>query len=239
MKIISVVGTKDTGKTTLVVKIVRELVNRRFKVGTVKHVHGNLDLEGRDTWKHKEAGAELIIGSADETFLTLNERLELYEIINMIECVKKLDFLVVEGFKYSNYAKISVSDFNDEFTIKQVNAFEIEGDELKSLVDLIEERSYSKLPELNCKECGFERCKEFAKAVVKGEVAEKTCAMKKERNIELKIDGAAVPMNHFVQTFVRNTTIGMLSSLKGDELKDFEAKTIEVKIKGGTIEKTY
>jgi len=239
MKIISVVGTKDTGKTTLVVKIVRELVNRGFKVGTVKHVHGNLDLEGRDTWKHKEAGAKIVVGSADETFLTLNERLELYEIIDIIECMKKLDFLVIEGFKYSNYAKISVSDFSDEFTIKQVNTFEIGEDGLKSLVDLIEERSYSKLPELNCKECGFERCKEFAKAVVKGEIAEKKCAMKKEKSIEVKIDGAVVPMNPFVQTFVRNTTIGMLSSLKGDELKDFEGKRIEIKIKSGTIEKTY
>ena len=52
--------------------------------------------------------------------------------------------------------------------------------------------------------------------------------MKKERSIELKINGLSVPMNPFVQTFVRNTTIGMLSSLKGDELKDFEGKKIEL-----------
>lgn len=239
MKIISVIGTKDTGKTTLVVKIVDELVNRGFKVGTIKHVHGSLDLEGRDTWKHKEAGAELVVGSADETFFTLNERLELYEILNMIECMKKLDFLVIEGFKYSNYAKISVTDFKDEFTIKQVNALEINEDELKSLVDLIEERSYSKLPELNCKECGFERCKDFAKAVAKGEITEKACTMKKEKSMELKVDGVSIPMNPFVQTFVRNTLIGMVASLKGDELKDFEKKKIELVIKNGIFGKTY
>lgn len=239
MKIISVVGTKDTGKTSLVIKIIDELVNRGFKVGTIKHVHGSLDLEDRDTWKHKEAGAELVVGAAEETFFTLNERLELYEILNMIECMKKLDFLVIEGFKYSNYAKISVTDFKDEFTIKQVNAFEINENDLKSLVDLIEGRSYSKLPELNCNECGFVRCKDFAKAVVKGEVTEKTCVMKKEKCIELKIDGVSISMNPFVQTFVRNTTIGMLSSLKGDELKDFKGKKIELLIKNGDIGKTY
>lgn len=239
MKIISVVGTKDTGKTALVVKIVDELVKRGFKVGTIKHVHGSFDVEGRDTWKHKEAGAELVVGSAAETFFLLNERLELYEILTMVECMKKFDFLVIEGFKTSNYAKISVTDFKDEYTIKHVNAFEINENELKSLVDLIEERSYGKLPELNCKECGFERCKDFAKAVVKGEITEKTCTMKKEKNMELKVDGVSIPMNAFVQTFVRNTLVGMVASLKGDELTDFEKKKIELVIKSGIFGKTY
>lgn len=239
MKIISVIGTKDTGKTTLVVKIVEELVNRGFKVGTVKHVHGKFDVEGRDTWKHKEAGAELVIGSGDETFFLLNQRLELDNILTMTECMKNIDYLVVEGFKHSHYAKISVSLLDDEYIIKQVDPFTISDSNLKSLVNLIEERSYSRLPELNCGECGYDRCKDFAKAMVKGKITETACVMKKERSIKLKINGLSVPMNPFVQTFVRNTTIGMLSSLKGDELKDFEGKKIELTIKSGVIGKTY
>jgi molybdopterin-guanine dinucleotide biosynthesis protein B len=239
MKIISVIGTKDTGKTTLVIKIVEELVNRGFKAGTVKNIHGKFDVEGRDTWKHRDAGAELVVGSGDETFFLLNERLEIDDILTMVECMKKLDYLVVEGFKYSNYAKISVSSIDDDYIIKQVDPFEINDNELKSLVDLVEERSYSRLPEMNCGDCGYSRCKDFAKAMVKGEVAETACAMKKERSIELKIDGLSIPMNPFVQTFVRNTTIGMLSSLKGDELKEFESKKIEITIKSGSIGKTY
>ncbi len=239
MKIISVVGTKDTGKTTLVTKIIEELVNRDFDVGTIKHMHESFDVEGRDTWKHRKAGAELVIGSADETFFLLNESLELDNILTIIECMKKLDFLVIEGLKTSHYAKISVSSFEDEYTIKKVNVMEMDDNELKSLVNLIEERSYSRLPELNCNECGYERCKDFAKALAKGEVAENTCAMKKEKEIELKIDGLSIPMNPFVQTFVRNTIIGMISSLKGDELKDFESKKIELLIENGTLGKTY
>ncbi|MBI5680396.1 MAG: molybdopterin-guanine dinucleotide biosynthesis protein B [Methanobacterium sp.] len=231
MKIISVIGTKNTGKTTLVVKIVKELVNRGFKVGTIKHMHKSFDIEGKDTWEHQKAGAELVVGSADKTFFILNESLELKNILNMIECMKKLDFLVIEGLKTSNYAKISVSSFKDEYTIKNVNALEISDDELKSLVDLIEKRSYGRLPDLNCNDCGYGKCEDFAKAVVKGNEAESTCAMKKVKNIELKIDGNPIPMNKFVQNFVRNTTIGMISSLKGDELKDFEGKKIELMIK--------
>ncbi len=133
MKIISVVGTKDTGKTTLVVKIVKELVNRGFKVGTIKHMHETFDVEGRDTWKHKEAGAELVIGSGDETFFMINQRLDIENLLTRSECLLNLDIMVIEGFKFSNYAKISVSDFNDEFTIAKANAKEIDDKELKIL----------------------------------------------------------------------------------------------------------
>lgn len=239
MKIISVVGTKDTGKTTLVVKIVKELVNRGFKVGTIKHMHESFDVEGRDTWKHKEAGAELVIGSADETFFLINQKLDIENLLTRSECLLNMDFMVIEGLKYSNYAKISVSSFEDEFTIAKVNAKEIDDKGLKELVDLIEKRAYGILPYMDCKDCGFDSCKDMAIAAAKGETTEQVCVMKKMKNIELKIDGTPVPMNPFVQAFVQNTTIGMISSLRGDALKDFESKKIELIIKGGTIEKTY
>lgn len=239
MKIISVVGTKDTGKTTLVVKIVKELVNRGFKVGTIKHMHASFDLEGRDTWKHKEAGAELVIGSGNETFFLINQKFDIENLLTRSECLLNLDFVVIEGFKYSNYAKISVSDLEDDFTIAKVNAAEIDDKKLKKLVDLVEKRSYGILPYMDCKDCGFESCKDMAKAAVKGEVTEQICKMKKMRDIELKIDGELVPMNPFVQTFVQNTTLGMISSLRGEALKEFEGKKIELLIKGATIGKTY
>lgn len=239
MKIISVVGTKNTGKTTLVVKIVKELVNRGFKVGTIKHMHRSFDVEGRDTWKHKEAGAELVIGSADETFFLINQKLDIENLLTRSECLLNLDFMVIEGFKYSNYAKVSVSDFEDEFTISKVNAKEIDDKSLEELVDLIEERAYGILPYMDCKDCGYTSCKDMAEAVAKGKITEQACVMKKMKDIELKVDGKPVPMNPFVQTFVQNTTIGMISSLRGDALKDFENKKIELVIKGGTIEKTY
>jgi molybdopterin-guanine dinucleotide biosynthesis protein B len=239
MKIISVVGTKDTGKTTLVVKIVKELVNRGFKVGTIKHMHASFDVEGRDTWKHKEAGAELVIGSGDETFFLINQRLDIENLLTRSECLLNLDFMVIEGFKYSNYAKISVSYFEDEFTVTKVNAKEIGDKGLKELVDLIEERAYGVLPYMDCKDCGFESCKDMAKAAAKGEVTEQVCKMKKMKDIELKVDGEPIPMNPFVQTFVQNTTLGMISSLRGESLKDFEGKKIELLIKGGTIGKPY
>ena len=67
MKILGVAGTKNTGKTTLVTLIVSELVKRGYRVGTVKHTHHELDLEDKDTWKHREAGSELVVGSGENT----------------------------------------------------------------------------------------------------------------------------------------------------------------------------
>lgn len=234
MKIISVVGTKDTGKTTLVVKIIKELVNRGYKVGSIKHMHKSFDVENKDTWKHKEAGSELVIGSADETFFLIDKNLDIENLLTRSECLIKLDFMVIEGFKYSNYAKISISDFEDQFTIAKVKAKEIGDGELKKLLDLVEKRAYGILPYMNCKDCGFESCKDMAKAVANGEVEENLCVMKKINKIILKVDEKPVPLNPFVQKFVQNTTMGMISSLRGEELKDFEGKKIELMIKGDT-----
>ncbi len=231
MRIISVVGTKDTGKTTLVVKIIKELVNRGYKVGSIKHMHKSFDVENKDTWKHKEAGSELVIGSADEAFFLMNKILDIENLLTRSECLINLDFMVIEGFKYSNYAKISVSDFEDQFTIAKVNPKEIDDIKLKKLLDLVEKRAYGILPYMDCKDCGFESCKDMARAVANGEVEEQICVMKKINEIVLKVDEKPIPLNPFVQKFVQNTTMGMISSLRGEELTDFEGKKVELLLK--------
>lgn len=231
MKILDIVGTKNTGKTILVTKIVKELVKRGFKVGTVKHVHHGLDLEGKDTWKHKEAGAELVVAAGEETFFMLKDDLPLDKILTLTKYLKKVDYIIIEGYKNSNYAKISVTDFEDDLTIQKVNPFEIDQEKLESIVDLVEKRSFGLIPHMNCQECGYNSCVDMVKAVVKGETDEKTCVMKKEDKVELKVDGTEIPLNPFVQKFVENTVIGMINALKTSQIGDISDKTIELMIK--------
>jgi molybdopterin-guanine dinucleotide biosynthesis protein B len=231
MKVIAVSGTKNTGKTTLVTKIVAELVNRGFSVGTIKHTHHTFDLEGKDTWKHREAGAEIVVGSGDETFLTVNENMDLDRLLSMVKFIKDLDFVVLESFKHSRYAKIVTSDIEDEFTITKVNAFEMGENDIKSLVDLIEERSYGILQNLDCKKCGFENCTEFAKAAAKGELKQDAECKTESDEILLRIDDRIIPMNFFVQDFVKNAVKGMIKSLKTEEFGAVEAKKIELLIR--------
>lgn len=231
MKIISVVGTKDTGKTLLVTKIVEKLVKRGYKVGTIKHVGHELDVKGKDTWKHREAGASLIVGTNNETFFLLEDKLQLDHILEITKNLKNLDYIMIEGFKTSNYAKISVTDFEDEFTLKKVDPFSITEDELESLVDLIEERAYGMFSQMNCRDCGFKGCNDMAQAIVRGEAKENACYMKKEKNVELKVGGTEIPMNPFVQKFIKNTVLGMIKALKTSQIGEQTDQTIELMIK--------
>ncbi len=61
--IISVVGKSESGKTTLIEKLIPELKNRGYRIGTIKHAHHNFDMdkEGKDSWRHKAAGSETVV----------------------------------------------------------------------------------------------------------------------------------------------------------------------------------
>ncbi|MDD3984399.1 MAG: molybdopterin-guanine dinucleotide biosynthesis protein B [Methanobacterium sp.] len=230
MRIIGVVGTKNTGKTILVTKIVEELVKRGFDVGTVKHTTEGFDIAGRDTWKHKESGAKLVVGAGDETFLNINEPMELENILNLIKNTKKLDFIVIEGFKPSKYAKISTSDYKDDFTIKNVDVRELESEDIKSLVDMIENQSFGIYQGLDCKKCGFETCKALQTAKITGKAAKDIKCVSESIDIVLKVDGFLIPMNPFVKSFVKNVVSGMIDSLRKDEYGAHEIKRIELMI---------
>ena len=64
--IVSIISKKRTGKTTLIQKLIPELIKRRFKIGSVKHdtLGFDIDHKGKDTWKHKQAGAETVVISS-------------------------------------------------------------------------------------------------------------------------------------------------------------------------------
>ena len=61
--ILSFVGRSNSGKTTLIERVIPELVRAGYKVATVKHAgHGfDLDTEGKDSWRHKQAGASSVV----------------------------------------------------------------------------------------------------------------------------------------------------------------------------------
>ena len=73
---ISIVGYADAGKTTLIEKLVPELKNRGYRVGTIKHaVHeSNLDTQGKDSWRHFAAGADTVVVSSAEKIALIQKR---------------------------------------------------------------------------------------------------------------------------------------------------------------------
>ncbi len=109
--IISIVGRSRVGKTTFLVKLVRELTTRGYRVGVIKHSihHFEIAPSHKDTWKHAQAGAVAVaFASAQE--LVISRRLEReLDIGEIAELMGDLDLLLTEGYKKAHKPKIEVS----------------------------------------------------------------------------------------------------------------------------------
>lgn len=144
-----------------------------------------------------------MVGAGDDTFFLVNERFELEIILKIIECIKKLDYIVIEGFKFSNYPKISTTEVTDDFTISNVDVFEINDEDVINLVNLVEERTYGLIPGSDCGNCGYDNCLDMARDIIKGKISEDKCKMKKLDEVQLFIGDKMVPLNPFVQDFMK------------------------------------
>ena len=111
-KIIGVAGFKNAGKTTLVEKLVAELAKRGFKISTVKHAHHSFDIdhEGRDSFRHRKAGAAEVAVVSGSRWAIINELRGEPE-PTLDEILQKLapcDLVIVEGYKRNTHDKIEV-----------------------------------------------------------------------------------------------------------------------------------
>ena len=109
--IISIVGKSNSGKTTLIEKLIPELTKRGYRVATIKHnVHGfNIDHEGKDSWRHKKAGAYTTV-LACPTRVALIEDIESDYSLDEIrdKYIKRADIILAEGYKGNPFPKIEV-----------------------------------------------------------------------------------------------------------------------------------
>jgi len=109
--VVSVVGRSNSGKTTLLERLIPELRRRGYKVAVVKHsVRGfDLDQPGKDSWRLAEAGSDAIVLSGPQKVALIRKvarEATLEELLTVIG--DDYDLILVEGFKQSNYPKIEV-----------------------------------------------------------------------------------------------------------------------------------
>jgi molybdopterin-guanine dinucleotide biosynthesis protein B len=110
--ILCFVGRSNSGKTTLIERLIPELVQAGYRVATVKHAgHGfDLDTEGKDSWRHKRAGASTVIvlsrGSL-AMFSDVSEQIKVEEIRDRY-LDHEIDLIIAEGWKSDDYPKIVV-----------------------------------------------------------------------------------------------------------------------------------
>ncbi|MGL4569933.1 MAG: molybdopterin-guanine dinucleotide biosynthesis protein B [Clostridium sp.] len=98
------------GKTTLAEGIIRELKVKGYSIATIKHdVHGfDIDKKGKDTYRHREAGADTVIISSKNRMAMIKEVEEEVSLNSLIKMVEHKDFIIVEGYKKSDLKKIEV-----------------------------------------------------------------------------------------------------------------------------------
>lgn len=110
--IIGIVGWRNSGKTTLVEKLVRELVARGLLVSTVKHAHHDFDIDhpGKDSYRHRAAGAHEVVVASAHRWALLHEHRGMPEpsLGDLLARLAPCDIVLVEGFKYGTHRKIEV-----------------------------------------------------------------------------------------------------------------------------------
>ena len=112
MKIIGVVGWKDTGKTTLIEKLIGELNKRNLTVSTIKHSHHkvSIDKKGTDSFRHFNAGAKETLLTSEKKWVKFSRQISdsKTNLSHLIKQIIPVDILIVEGFKASDHKKIEV-----------------------------------------------------------------------------------------------------------------------------------
>lgn len=204
--VVSIVGLSGSGKTTLLEKAVSELTNRGYRVGTVKHdAHGfDIDHEGKDSWRHKKAGAVTVALSSPKKFAVIKDVKKEWTPERIIASyLGDVDVVITEGFKQSPFPKIEVvrkavsakpvcagderlMAFASDMKIRtRLPLYDI--DDYKGVADLIEER------------------------IIKTH---------RGATVSLVVDGRAVSLKPFIENLIREGVIGMINSLKGCEDPD-------------------
>ncbi len=207
--VVCIVGRPKSGKTTLLAKLIPELQNRGYRVATIKHTTHDFetDTEGKDSWKHAQAGSECaVLSSGNKVSLTRNtdhdySPTELSRIIS-----DDFDLILAEGFKQSTESKIEVcrkesgkpvcktSDLlaivTNESTEFSIPAYS--PDDISGIADFIE--------------------KEF---------------LNRKEKIAIFVDGKPVPLKPFIKSLYTKMISDMVTSLKGTG----KAKRIDISLK--------
>ena len=134
MKIISVVGYKNSGKTTLVELLVSSL-KKHGTVGTVKHLHDQtIQKEGTDTQKHTSAGADVVVAVTPGELVKFSKGNDLTTALDELSD-SGMDFGVVEGFKDSGLPKIALGGIETKNTVMEID--NLEDADIDELVNII------------------------------------------------------------------------------------------------------
>ncbi len=126
---IAVVGRHNSGKTTLVVKLIAELVERGYDVGSVKHHHREnfeIDIPGKDSYRHRHAGASETVIAAPGQVAKIKSIVGELECAEIVRSMPGHDIVIVEGYRKSGLPTIEIMRSGNEKDALVAGAF-VEG----------------------------------------------------------------------------------------------------------------
>jgi molybdopterin-guanine dinucleotide biosynthesis adapter protein len=159
--LVAIVGNSNTGKTTLIEKLIPDLKQRGYTVGTLKHTHHgfHLDKRGKDTWRHQAAGADTVVAVSPRRIAIVKDS-PLNSLEAALPYLDDRDIVLAEGFKGGRCPKIEIFRkaaggqpvcLEDPQLIALVTDMEIETglpvfgpDDVGSIADFIENRFLGK-----------------------------------------------------------------------------------------------
>ncbi len=259
-RFVAVVGGKHSGKTTTVQQLIMVLKGRGYRVATIKEMPNresiDVPADSHDTWKHGEAGADIVVASPqNETVMFIKRKLGLNEIAPFLQ---DADYVVLEGFReakilpkiiaaktadeavsFSDGLTIAISGILAESVTETKRVSELQTPvfssktQAEALADVVEQKAFTILPNLvDCAkchpvgECGYPTCYEYAKAMVSGKSKIRCCPLDLKENFIIEVNGNKLPLKDFPQTIIQNMLLGLTSSLHGAK----NIKTLKIEI---------
>lgn len=112
MKVIGLAGWSGAGKTTLLTRLIPHLVGQGIRVSTIKHAHHDFDVDvpGKDSWLHRQAGASEVLVSSSRRWALMHELRGAPEpsLPKLLAKIAPVDLVIAEGYKTGLHPKIEV-----------------------------------------------------------------------------------------------------------------------------------
>ncbi|MBT3972044.1 MAG: molybdopterin-guanine dinucleotide biosynthesis protein B [Euryarchaeota archaeon] len=145
-------GRSNSGKTTLLEVIIPMLKNMGLRVATIKQTHHKVsaDTKGKDTWRHRQAGADpVILSSYVETALFMGHKLSLEEMIRMLTYVTPVDIILLEGWKHEDVPKVFIGGEGEEMPGTLLHYNDEPSEVLNLIREMMQNKQLSKLSPSN------------------------------------------------------------------------------------------
>ena len=126
MKIIGIVGWKNSGKTYFATKIINKLKIKNYSVASIKHAHHEFDIDhiGTDSYVHRKSGSSQVIVSSSKRWAKITELNNSKEptLNDLLNQLSETDIVIIEGFKDDNHPKIEIiKKGNDDHLFNKIS----------------------------------------------------------------------------------------------------------------------